>query len=88
MLSAWSLGKQSIKVPNLKPLRLFCPLRVSTRKDFYKDAVLKVRFVIVPSNIQFAGMSTFQPGSWTGCGNEGVNLHVGEVRAERMHEIV
>ena len=38
MLVAPSLGKRPIKVPNLKPLRPFCPLRMSTRKDFYQNA--------------------------------------------------
>ena len=50
--------------------------------------LLIVILLIVPSNIQFAGVSTFQPGNFTGCGNEGVNLPVVEVKAERMHEIV
>ena len=50
--------------------------------------LLLVILLIVPSNIQFAGVSTFQPGNFTGCGNEGVNLPVVEVKAERMHEIV
>ena len=30
MLAAPSLGKRPIKVPKLKPLKLFCPFRVST----------------------------------------------------------
>ena len=40
---------------------------------------IKSRFVIGPSDILFAGVyvSVFQPGNFTGCGSEGVNiLHV------------
>ena len=40
--------KQPIKVPNLKPLRLFCPLHISTRKDFYSTIGL--------SDILFGGV--------------------------------
>jgi len=38
MLAASSLGKRPTKMPNLKPLRLVCPLRVSTWKDFCQNA--------------------------------------------------
>ena len=72
MLAAPSLRKGSIKVPNLKPLRLVCPFARQHRKWFLsKCTVLKVRFVIGPSNRQFAGVSvcTFQC-----CGSEGVKL--------------
>ena len=68
MLAAPSLGKGSIKVPNLKPLRLLFAPFASASKMIYlflksKCTVLKVRFFIGPSDIQFAGVyvCTFQP---------------------------
>ena len=58
--------KQPIKVPNLKPLRLFCPLHISTRKNFYSTIGL--------SDILFGGVYVCinQPRSFTGWGSEGV----------------
>ena len=37
MLAVPWLGKRPIKVPNLKPLKLFCSLPMSTRKEFYQN---------------------------------------------------
>ena len=38
MRAAPSLEKRPIKAPNLKPVRLFGPLRKSTWKDFCQNA--------------------------------------------------
>ena len=76
MLAAPSPRKQPIKVPNLKPLRLFCPFDWAHERVSIKMHSIKSRFVIGPSNVLFVGMymSTFQPGNFTGCGSKGVKI--------------
>ena len=81
MHAAPSLGKRQLKVPYLKPLRLFYPLHMSTLKDLKKKNFLmkmysiESRFATGPSNI-LSGvvyMCTFQLGN---CTVEGLNLCV------------
>ena len=75
MLAPPSFGKQPIKVPNLKSLKIF-PLCMSTWKDFYLKHSIESGFVIGPSNILFAAVyaCTFQPGNVTDWGSEGVKM--------------
>ena len=77
MLAAPSLWKLPMKVPNVKPLRLFvvAPFPWAREKISIKMDSTESRFVIGRPNILFGVvyMCTFQPGNFTGCGSEGVN---------------
>ena len=75
MLSAPSLEKRPIKVPNVKPLRPVCPFTRACEKVFITMPSTESEFFIGPLSILVAGVyvCTFQPGNFTGCGSEGVN---------------
>ena len=70
---ARKMGNKSAKFEIVKVL---WPLSMSTRKDFYKNAHIEIRFVIGPLNTLFDGVyvCTFQPGNLTCWGREGVTL--------------
>ena len=76
MLANVSLGKQPIKVPNLKSLNLMPHFAWAPNSTSIKTNSIKSRFVTGPSNILFASLhvSTFQPGNFTGWGSEGVKM--------------
>ena len=56
---------------------MFSPSRGHVKGLLSKFTVLKVDFIIRPSNILFASVyvCTVQPGNFTGSGSEGVNFH-------------
>ena len=75
MLAAPSLWKRPIKVPNLKPSRLFAPLPWARENISIKMDSIESRFVIGPSNILFWSRVCvhLSAQNFTGCGSEGVN---------------
>ena len=74
MPAAPSLGKRVNKVPNMKPLRFFCPFAWARERISIKMHSVGSRVVIGPSNLLFGGpyVWTFQPENGTGWGTEGV----------------
>ena len=74
MLTAPSLLKQPIKVPNLKSLRPFSPSH-EYMKGLVSKCSMENRFLLVPSDILFASLYVciFQPRNFTSWGSEAVN---------------
>ena len=84
LLAAPSLEKRS-NLPNFKGakfeiIKAFCPLRLSTRKDFYQN-VLKVEFLQDHQTycLEACMSSLFSPEIFTGRGSEGVNISHEEI---------
>ena len=74
MLPAPSLGKRSIKVPNVKLIRPYLPFARARDRTSIKMRGTESRFVTGPSNTLFAGgyVIIFQPGTFTSCDSEEV----------------
>ena len=86
------VGKWPIKVPNLKSLRLFCHLGISTWTAFYQSAQYWKWDLLQGRQIQFAGVCvcSFQPGGLTGWGSEGVKprLFPHKFWSDRHHTVL